>query len=439
MSVPEKRLISKRDILILAGILLVGVIGVVYMQASSGEEQGLYARVFFMGEQVLLVNLATDASFTLAEAMNLDPQGLPSVYFEVQGGALSFVKSDCPDLLCVAMGPQSLVGGFAACLPNRLLFHIEEAEYSLFTAAFFDIFDTVIFLRLFSNSQDEFDTKSEAIYNELKRLHMLFDIFNEYEGISNIATINRLAGVEPVAACEALLGLIEEGIDAHRRSGGAVNIAMGPVLRLWHDFLTGSASSPPNMEALEAAKLLSYINDVVIYNNQVFLARVGMSLDVGALAKGVALERAVAVAEDLGVISGIISIGGDMALIGRPLDGRASWTIGIEDPEGGIFGTKRLDSTSVASSGNYQRFVMYGENRYHHIIDPFTLLPAGQFSSLTIVHPSPMVAEFLSTAAFVMPFDGGIRLVTDLGAEALWILPDGSHRQTDGFAFERVE
>ena len=439
MTKPEKRHVSRRDILILAGILLVGVIGAMYIRAGSGEEQGLYARVFFMGEQVLLINLATDTSFTLAEAMSLDPQGLPSVYFEVQGGALSFVKSDCPDLLCVFMGPQSLVGGFAACLPNRLLFHIEEAEYSLFTAAFFDFFDTVIFLRLFSNSQDEFDAKSEAIYNELKRLHILFDIFNEYEGINNIATINRHAGIEPVTACEALLSLIEEGLKAYRHSDGAVNIAMGPILRLWHDFLTGSANSPPSIEALEAAEQLSNINDVIIADNQVFLARFGMSLDVGALAKGVALERAVAVAEDFDVISGIISIGGDMALIGRPLDGRASWTVGIENPEGGIFGTKRLDSTSVASSGNYQRFVMYNENRYHHIIDPFTLKPTGQFSSLTIVHPSPMVAEFLSTAAFVMPFEDGIQLVTAMGAEALWILPDGSYKHTNGFAFVRVE
>ena len=438
MTEPEKRHVGRRDILILAGILLVGVIGVMYIQVGSTEEQGLYARVFFMGEQVLLVNLATDMSFSLAEVMNLDPQGLPSVYFEIRDGALSFVKSDCPDLLCVTMGPQSLVGGFAACLPNRLLFHIEEAEYSLFTAAFFDIFDTLIFLRLFSNSQDEFDAKSEAIYNELKRLHMLFDIFNEYEGINNIATINRFAGIEPVTVDGALLCLIEEGINAHLHSEGAVNIAMGPVLRLWHDFLTGSASSPPSIEALEAAKQLSNIDDVVITGNQVFLANIGMSLDVGALAKGVALERAVIVAKEFGVISGIISIGGDMALIGRPLDGRASWTVGIENPEGGIFGAKRLDSTSVASSGNYRRFIIYGENKYHHIIDPFTLKPVWQFSSLTIVHPSPMVAEFLSTAAFVMPFDDGIRLVMDLGAEALWILPDGSYKRTDGFVFEGI-
>ena len=438
MTDPTNKRINKRDIMVLFALLVIGAVGSMYWFAAGESEprNGLYASVHFMGEPAFMVSLDTDQAFTLAEALGLEPYGLPHVYFEVREGALAFVKSDCPDLLCVAMGPQSQLGGFAACLPNRLLFHIEEVDYTLHSTVFFDIFDTLIFIRLFSPTQSEFERHVDAIYSELFRLHMLFDIFGEYAGLNNIATINRKAGLEPVTVDETLIELIEFGINAYYQSSGTINITLGPVLRLWHDFLNGLEDSPPDIEALEAASHLSNISDVIIDGDQVFLIREGMSLDVGALAKGFALERVYKVAAGLGVTSGIISMGGDMVIIGAPLDGRDAWTIGIENPTGeGLFATKQVTDTSVATSGNYQRFIMYGQNRYHHIIDPSTLMPAGQFSSLTVIHPSPKVAEFLSTAVFILPHYKGIELVRELGGEALWILPDGSYFRTDGFVF----
>ena len=437
MASSSNKRINKRDLIILSALLIIGVTGslILYAGNNTETENGLFANVYFMGEPAFMVDLGSDSAFTLAEVLRLEPYNLPQVHFEVRDGAMAFVKSDCPDLLCIFMGPQSQLGGFAACLPNRLLFHIEKGEHSLYSTAFFDIFDTLIFLRLFSPSQSEFERYADAIYSELLWLHKLFDIFSEHDGINNIATINKMAGIRPVTVDETLIELISEGIAVYHLSGGAVNIAMGPVLRLWHSFLIGEADSPPNIEALEAAKLLSDINDVIIDGNQVFLAQEGMSLDVGALAKGFALERAYSVASELGVTSGIISIGGDMVIIGSPLDGRETWAVGIENPTGGLFATKHVVDTSIATSGNYQRFVIYGQNRYHHIIDPATLMPTTQFSSITVVHPSPRVAEFLSTAAFILPFVEGLELINEFGAEALWILPDGSYLRSDGFTF----
>ena len=432
------RSLNKRDLIILAALLAVGAVGLILHRGSvEGAINGrLYAAVHFLDSPAFMVSLDSDDAFTLAEALRLEPDGLPDVHFVVRDGAFAFVKSDCPDLLCVSMGFQSQLGGFAACLPNRLFFYIEKARYSMYSTVFFDIFDTLVFLRIFAASHYEFERVADEIYNELLGLHRLFDIFNEHEGINNIATINRLAGIEPVTVSMNLLELIYAGIEAYHTSGGAVNIALGPALRLWHEFLTGASDSPPNLQALEAAKLLSNIDDVIIdwELGQIFLAYEGMSLDVGALAKGFALEIAANTARELGVTSGIISMGGDMVIIGRPLDGREYFTIGIENPHGdGLFATKLLSNSAVATSGNYQRFIMYDGVRYHHIIDPSTLLPSSRFSSVTIVHNSPFASEFLSLAAFILPIDEGKRLAGELGAEALWILPDGSYITTDGF------
>ena len=434
--------INKRDLCILAGLLTIGVIGVFFVQAfeKNGAHGRLYAAVHFFGEVSFMVDLNIDNVFSLAEALNREPNGLPQVYFEVQGGAIAFVSSDCPDLLCVHMGPQSQIGGFAACLPNRLFFYIEEVVYSLHSKAFFGIFDTVIFLRLFAPSEEAFELYANAIYEELHRLHVLFDIFNEYEGITNIASINRMAGVKPLTICADLFEFLTKAKAIYHKSSGSVNIAMGPVLRHWHKFITGESNLPPNKAELETAALLSNFDDVIFYENQVFLTKKGMSLDVGALAKGFALERIYLASKDLGIISGIISIGGDMLIIGYPLDGREFWSVGIEDQVGaGLFGIKQISGTSIATSGINQRFKMYMDERFHHIIDPSTLMPKNQFSSLTIIHPSPWIAEFLSTAAFILPLQEGFKLVNEFDACALWIFPDGSYMHTDGFTFIEVD
>ena len=443
---PKGNRVFRQEHFILASLLAIGFIGLALMRSGDEAElqQGLYAAVHFQGELAFVVRLDVDDSFTLAEALGLEPDGLPQVHFEVRDGSMAFVESDCPDLLCVAMGHQSRLGGFAACLPNRLLFHIEGAKHSLFSTVYFDMFDTLIFLRFFALEQAEFDRLADAVYDELLRLHMLFDIYNEYYGINNVSTINKMAGISPVTVDKTLLEMVDAGIEAYHQSEGAVNIALGSVLRLWHDFFSGAVDSPPHISLLGEAMLLSNIDDVIVDRelSQVYLTKGGMSLDLGALAKGFALEHVLALADDLGITSGIISMGGDMVLIGSPLDGRDAWTVGIENPMtggAGLFGTMQLAGTSVATSGNYLRNVVHDGRNYHHIIDPGTLVPADQFISLTIVHPSPFVAEFLTTAAFVLPFESGIGLVESLGAQGLWILPDGSYRHTDDFIFTVVE
>ena len=312
-------------------------------------------------------------------------------------------------------------------------------EHRLFTYITLYYFDTAIQIRLFARNRDEFDSYTQAIVSQIRHLHMLFDTFNEYEGINNIATINRMAGIAPVAVEKEILELLSWGIEAYHNSGGGVNIAMGPVFDLWRSFLKNTdGGGPPSHDVLSAAASAANFDDILLdfAAQEVFLRRPGMSLDVGALAKAPALEAADAIAREMGVVSGFIYIGGDIKFIGAPLDGRDAWLAGINHPQGwpdGVSGAVFAKDTTVVSSGDSQRRRLYDGNVYHHIIDMSTLMPARFYSHLVIVHPDARVAQFLSTAAFVLPSDDALFLVESFEAQALWITVDGDFFTTNGF------
>ena len=312
-------------------------------------------------------------------------------------------------------------------------------ERRLFTYITLDYFDTVVQIRLFAKNHDEFDSYVQAIVGQIRHLHMLFDTFNEYEGINNLATINRMAGIAPVAVEREILELISWGIEAYHNSGGGVNIAMGAVFDLWRSFLQSTdGSAPPSLDVLSDAASTANFDDILLdfETQEVFLRRPGMSLDVGALAKAPALEAAEAIAREMGVVSGFIYIGGDIKFIGAPLDGRDAWLAGINHPQGwpdGVSGAVFAKDTTVVSSGDSQRRRLYDGNIYHHIIDMSTLMPARFYSHLVIVHKDARVSQFLSTAAFVLPSDDALFLVESHGAQALWITADGDYFTTNGF------
>jgi thiamine biosynthesis lipoprotein len=164
-----------------------------------------------------------------------------------------------------------------------------------------------------------------------------------------------------------------------------------------------------------------------------------MRLDVGALAKGYAVEKMIALLREAGLRSGLINAGGDVAMIGGPLDGRKTWNIGIHAPldEFSLSGTLdvlRLTDGAVATSGNYQRYFVHDDKLYHHIIDPETLFPAEGVRSVTVLHSDLIFADILSTAAFILPQEKARRLVEEYGAEAIWILADGSVAETGGIS-----
>lgn len=311
-------------------------------------------------------------------------------------------------------------------------------EKERFNEVFIDLFDTIIILQGYAYSQEEFSYFSrEVVRPELLRLHRLFDIYNEYAGLNNISTINNNAGIRPVEVDPVLIELLKFCVEAYSHTNGAMNVALGPVLAIWHEYralANETLDTPPelpSMEALQAAFSLSNINDIIINeeNNTVFLRHEGMSLNVGGIAKGFSMERAANAATAAGFLHFTLSVGGDVrTALGPPGSETGTWSVGLQDPDnlGNIFYIVHVGETSVFSSGDYQRYFYADGVRFHHIIDPQTLMPASLFRSVTVIYPDAGLADVLSTAAFIMGFDEGRALMERFGAEAVWYFYDGT-------------
>jgi thiamine biosynthesis lipoprotein len=223
---------------------------------------------------------------------------------------------------------------------------------------------------------------------------------------------------------------------------------MGSVLELWHDTRTlalgdPSAASLPDPAELEEAALHTDINDLMVNQDDmtVFIRDPRLQLDLGAIAKGYATELVTRELLAAGWSTFVISSGGNVRTAeAPPLEDRPYWRIGIQDPLKALQGddealvyTVRVNNQSVVTSGDYQRYYTYEGKRYHHIIDPGTLMPADEFSSVTVVTPDSGMADFYSTEFFILPYEKGREYADSLdNVEVMWIFKDGKIEMTDG-------
>lgn len=325
-----------------------------------------------------------------------------------------------------------------------------DTGYTRYTTQFFDTFDTVIQINGYTETQEEFEEYAEYIHQRFTQLDHLYDRFFEYSGVNNVLTINKNAGVAPVEVEPELLEMLSFAKEWGEKSGGKVNIAMGPPLELWHNYREKYAGMDlpeefpdayPAMEDLQAANEHTDLDKVIIDREAgtVFLEEEGMALDVGAVAKGYAAQLVADEVYERGFHSFIISAGGNVVTKDPPRDGvRAFWGIGIQDPFANILDpdSPSLDvafvrNQSVITSGDYQRFYMVGEERIHHIIDPDTLWPSNRYRALTVITDDSGLGDFLSTCLFVMDYEESRAFAEEMDVMVLWVFPDGSVEYTD--------
>ena len=214
----------------------------------------------------------------------------------------------------------------------------EMAGWEKYSAYWFDVFDTVTILTGYAPSQEEWDRQAEALHEDLVYYHKLFDIYNTYEGVNNLATVNAAAGTEPVAVDEPVLDLLEMALKAYELTGGKMNVAAGSMLGLWHDYRTAGLDGPENaalppMDQLEAA--MDHVDPANVHIDReagtVQLTDPAMRLDVGSVGKGYAVEQVAQAAEARGLTSFLLSVGGNLRGVGHKPDGTA-WTGGVENP-----------------------------------------------------------------------------------------------------------
>ena len=308
--------------------------------------------------------------------------------------------------------------------------------------SYFSYFDTVSFVYSYAgDSAEQFNDRSAEVSGILGEYHRLFDIYHEYSGVNNLCTVNRLAGGEAVKVDKKLIDFMLYARELCEATNGEMDVTMGTVLSLWHDCREAASNDPasakvPTLEELEAAAEHTGFGllEIDAENCTLRLTDPEASLDVGALGKGYATERAAEYLESVGAESYVLNIGGNIRIIGTKPDG-SGWNTGIrdpQDPDGSFAVSLDLSDTACVTSGTYERYYMVDGEKYHHIIDKDTLYPADYFESLTVVTKDSGLADALSTALFCMSYEDGLALAEKLGVDVLWIFPDGDIRYTSG-------
>ncbi len=329
-----------------------------------------------------------------------------------------------------------LLFGLSACKPGG---KTKYTDYS------FDYFDTVTTIVGYAENQESFRQTCAEIKALLKEYHQLYDIYHRYEGMVNLCSLNERQGA-PVQVDKRIIDLLLYAKELYSLTNGKMNVAMGSVLSIWHQYRTEGIDHPekaalPPMDRLQAAAQHTDINDLMIdeEKNTVFLADPEMSLDVGGIAKGYATEQVARHLEEKGITGYLLNVGGNVRCLGAHPDG-TGWSIGIENPdtenkEKPYIAYLELKDQSLVTSGSYQRFYTVDGVDYHHIIDPETLMPGRNYRSVSVLCRDSGKADALSTALFNLSYEEGARLVESLtDAEAMWVLPDGEQRFSEGFS-----
>ena len=300
----------------------------------------------------------------------------------------------------------------------------------------YGLFDTVTTILAAPDYAGDFEAQAREILSELEEYHRLLDIYQEYEGLVNLKTLNDQAGKAPVQVDPRLMDFLLKCREYYELTDGLVNPALGSVLQLWHWAREEGLQDPehsrlPEPQALQAAAEHCRMEDVILdpAEGTVYFRDPLLKLDAGALGKGWAAEQVCG-----SLPSGLlVSVGGNVRATGPK--GQEPWTVGIQDPEdpGQYAAGFPLNRGSAVTSGDYQRYYEVEGKRYHHIIDPGTGMPGGRWRSVTVVTEDSGLADCLSTALFLMDRDSGQQLLDRVGAEALWIDGQGEIFRSPGF------
>ncbi len=306
---------------------------------------------------------------------------------------------------------------FASVIVVALTFSCAHAERHLMSRAKSQMGTEVRFSAL---SDDEAATERAfaAGFAEIDRLEKMMTTWRED---SEISRVNQQAGIAPVKVSPEVIEVLQMSARSSKLSGGAFDVTFDAMHGLWKFDEDLEAKLPDPVEIKKRLPLIDW-RQVIIdeKNSTVFLAKKGMRMNLGGIAKGYAVDRAAAVLKREGVRDAIVQAGGDLFCMGSK-DGQP-WTAGIRDPRGGradVFAVIRLENHAFSTAGDYERFFILDGKRYHHIIDPKTGYPATRSRSVTIYAPTALLADAIDDAVFILGWKRGIELVDsidDVGA-----------------------
>ncbi|MCB0774756.1 MAG: FAD:protein FMN transferase [Chitinophagaceae bacterium] len=268
----------------------------------------------------------------------------------------------------------------------------------------------------------------EAI-SEIKRIEALLTTFNEE---SETAKINQYAGIAPVKVSKEVYELIERSIRISHVTQGAFDITYGSVDKNLWNFNLSMKELPDPALAKKSVHLINYKNiELNAKECTVFLKMKGMRIGFGGIGKGYAAEKAKSLLQSKGIKCGVVNAAGDLTAWGKQPGGK-EWTIGIADPDAARHPFSYLDITdlAVATSGNYEKYIMIDGKRYSHTIDPKTGLPVTGIKSVTIISLNAEIADAMATPVMIMGIKAGLDMVNQVNGLECIIIDDNDHIHT---------
>lgn len=288
---------------------------------------------------------------------------------------------------------------------------------------------------------DDIATANKCIESALDAIHNVDNLMSDYKGDSEISRVNKYAFAQPVKVGPATFEVIQKSIEISKLTDGAFDITVGPLVKLFRT-AKDTGKAPTSEQIAEAKAKVGY--EKLLLNKAEKTVRFtveGMSLDLGGIAKGYAVDKAIEVMKKHGALGALVDIGGDVRCFGTPPGGKEAWTIGLQDPNthnaGGatLLLKLKISDAAVATSGNYQQYAIIDGQKHSHILDRKTGRSARGLASVTIIAQNATTADALATAVTVIGPKKGLELIEGIrNTEAFLIssAPDYKLTKTTG-------
>jgi thiamine biosynthesis lipoprotein len=253
---------------------------------------------------------------------------------------------------------------------------------------------------------------------------------SDYDAASELSKLNKSGYENSVAVSQELFEVLAAAVEYSKKTDGAFDVTIGPVVDVWRK--AAKEQRKPTDEELAAAKEKVGYQKLLMdaENRTVKFAVKGMRLDLGGIAKGYAIDRAVRAMRAGRAVGGMVDVGGDIRCFGRRKDNAQEWLVGLQNPqvESDLLLKLRLNDVAVATSGDYRRFVLIDGQKYSHIFDPALSTSARELRSVSIIAPTAMQADILATAVSVMGKEKGLKLIESTPDTEAIIIPADSEK-----------
>ena len=267
----------------------------------------------------------------------------------------------------------------------------------------------------------------------LKQIRLVDTLMSDYKKTSDIGHVNRSAFKNPVPVNDSTFEVLQKSITYSKLTDGAFDVTVGPLVDLWK--ASGKTGTAPKAEELKRAKAKVGFEKLILDEQKktVQFKVDGMRIDLGGIAKGYAIDRTVELMQQFDILGGMVEIGGEIKVFGKPTRGKAFWLLGIQDPAKASPLTSpaesliilKLKQNSLATSGDYQQFVLIDDKKFSHIIDTQKARGLENSSSVTIIAKNCTDADALATAVSVMGTEKGLTLIETIpDTEAIIITPN---------------